>query len=328
MNDLVGVIARSLGESRVTLVDVGASGGIHYRWKRWSRLLRVIGFEPEEREFVKLPQTPSERWFNVALAGARGHRILNVTREQSNCSLLRPNRPVLDRLQWSRSDPAMDFEITKEVHVDCMSLDEVLSSEKISPDFLKLDTQGSELEILRGAQRALSEDLLLAEVEVEFIPIYENQPLFADVDAFMRHSGFTLLDLGNVLSIKPRGMAGLGGPKGRIVAADALYAKESAYPEPLHRKSRAKVCATIIGYAAYGYPELALSVLEEMGPKKLLLDGLEGIEDALWAACRRTQRFQNLPARRLLAGWAERIWRRLRPTEHCLWEGAVGNRVP
>jgi hypothetical protein len=58
-------------------------------------------------------------------------------------------------------------------------------------DALKLDVQGSELAVLRGAPRAL-ETALAVQVEVEFNPIWDGQPLFGDVDALLRAAGFVL----------------------------------------------------------------------------------------------------------------------------------------
>ncbi|MBS0338828.1 MAG: FkbM family methyltransferase, partial [Proteobacteria bacterium] len=56
-------------------------------------------------------------------------------------------------------------------------------------DFLKLDVQGAELMVLQGAERTL-EDVVMVQVEVEFVELYENQPLFADVDRYLRSRGF------------------------------------------------------------------------------------------------------------------------------------------
>jgi len=56
---------------------------------------------------------------------------------------------------------------------------------------IKLDTQGSELDILTGAINALR-GVIALEIEVEFNPIYTGQPLFADVDTFLRRHGFVL----------------------------------------------------------------------------------------------------------------------------------------
>lgn len=65
-------------------------------------------------------------------------------------------------------------------------------------DAMKLDTQGSELGALQGAETVLSTVQLL-EIEVEFNPMYEGQPLFGDVDAWLRSRGFLLWRLDNMV---------------------------------------------------------------------------------------------------------------------------------
>ncbi|SVD07799.1 uncharacterized protein METZ01_LOCUS360653, partial [marine metagenome] len=56
-------------------------------------------------------------------------------------------------------------------------------------DFLKMDIQGSELKVLENATNLLETTLVL-QVEVEFVELYKGQPLFADVDSFLRSRGF------------------------------------------------------------------------------------------------------------------------------------------
>ena len=63
------------------------------------------------------------------------------------------------------------------------------------PALMKLDTQGTELEILSSLLDAQLEELLCVETEVEFLELYQGQPTFGDVDGFMREQGFRLLDL-------------------------------------------------------------------------------------------------------------------------------------
>src|SRR5438034_1049679 len=88
-----------------TLIDVGAGGGINRR--RWGRFrnLKVIGFEPDEREFKKLRDCEGSRWFQVALYGAEGVFDLNVTRYQTNTSLLEPNLEFLKGLHVTSCRP-------------------------------------------------------------------------------------------------------------------------------------------------------------------------------------------------------------------------------
>ncbi len=79
-------------------------------------------------------------------------------------------------------------------------------------DVLKLDIQGHELEALRGAGRLLA-DIQVVLTEVEFTPLYDGQPLFADIDAFMRSQGFRLFNLYDLWCH----------PDGQITAGDAIY---------------------------------------------------------------------------------------------------------
>ena len=56
-------------------------------------------------------------------------------------------------------------------------------------DFLKIDTQGSELTILENGSKKLK-DCIAIQIEISFISLYENQPTFGDIDKWMRINGF------------------------------------------------------------------------------------------------------------------------------------------
>lgn len=311
-----------------TLVDVGASGGVAPRWQMLGSALEVIGFEPDESELKRLQRERPGRWFGSALGGATGRRTLHITRAQTNTSLLRPDIAVIEKLQWSRESPTRDFEIVREVEIQCVTLDEVLQAEALHPDYLKLDTQGTELEILRCANRALHDDVVLVEMEVEFAPIYSGQPLFADVDSYMRGKGFILQDIGNVLYMKPAAMAGVGGAKGRIISADALYVKDFTHSlDALLRDDPKKILACVAGYLVYGYPELALVLLDEALAKGGESGPIETVRAAVRGASPPSHVRVGTRAQRLLARLGQEAWYRLRGTEHCLWDWPLGNDV-
>jgi hypothetical protein len=71
--------------------------------------------------------------------------------------------------------------------VDTTRLDDIAEISDI--DFIKIDVQGSELAVFKNASRALSSALLI-QTEVEFVELYKGQPMFADVDTFLRARGF------------------------------------------------------------------------------------------------------------------------------------------
>jgi FkbM family methyltransferase len=62
------------------------------------------------------------------------------------------------------------------------------------PDLLWVDLQGAELMAFRGASEILS-SVKLIHVELSFKPVYQNQPLFWEVHAFLTANGFVLTHL-------------------------------------------------------------------------------------------------------------------------------------
>jgi len=73
--------------------------------------------------------------------------------------------------------------------IDTVRFDDIPGTEHI--DYLKLDVQGGELLVLEHAVNRLKQ-VVVVQTEVEFLPMYENQPLFSDIDQFMRRQGFIL----------------------------------------------------------------------------------------------------------------------------------------
>lgn len=98
-------------------------------------------------------------------------------------SLFAPNMTFLSRF----SGISELVEPTHTESVETHRLDDLISATEI--DFLKMDVQGGELLVLDGASR-LTPTALAVHSEVEFVPIYIDQPLFADIDTRLRSLGF------------------------------------------------------------------------------------------------------------------------------------------
>src|SRR5436853_1389974 len=163
----------SLVDYPFTLIDVGAQGGINRR--RWGRFrnLTVIGFEPDEREFTKLKNTERHRWFQVALYGSEGVFDLNVTRYQTNTSLLEPNLELIQKMNV----PLSDFDILRKVPVQCRTLDALCREYSLIPHVIKLDTQGTEVDILKGGEKRLRRSIFAVVAAVEVLHVHKNLQL-------------------------------------------------------------------------------------------------------------------------------------------------------
>jgi FkbM family methyltransferase len=311
------LISKVISSERLLLVDVGAAEGIQRRWVPFAPIIKTIGFEPNRVEFEKLKSSSAGDWINAAIAGTEGQRTVHLTRRYNNSSLLLPNHDLIEQLEWSN-----DFDVVSDVKIDCVTLDHALAG--VHASFLKLDTQGSEHEILLGSQKILSGDVVAVEIEVSFCELYQHQAQFADIDRLIRQHGFYLQDLANLLFVKPRGMTGLGGPKGRLIQADALYYKE---PRLLLEDSAQRIAGVLVAYVAYGYPELGLQLIDMLDAAGRKFPDSNQIRSLLQGMKPVSSFFSWMPGWNFAARCCKRLWLGMRPVSHSLWETELGNRI-
>jgi Methyltransferase FkbM domain len=149
-----------------------------------------------------------------------------------------------------------------ERRIDAVSLDEACRNENVWPDYLKLDVEGAELQVLEGGEQATRNTLVL-DVEVEFAPLRAGQPLFGDVDGHLRGRGWSLLGLRRVhwrrsAGLDPRG-TGYGG---QLTQADALYYNAPLLEAGLSETASLKL---VLILAAYRQLDLALELVRAPG---------------------------------------------------------------
>jgi FkbM family methyltransferase len=180
----------------LTIIDIGARGGLDAAWTPLLPHLRAYGFEADPEESERLAGEHGSlqvKFVPLALGAAPGAVDLHVATDPACSSLYAP-----DELLPGRYRALAEIAATGRRSITVDTLDRWAEREGVTDvSYLKLDTQGSELDILRGASRTLR-TVCAVRTEVEFNPIYENQPLFADVDTFLREQGFVLWRLTNL----------------------------------------------------------------------------------------------------------------------------------
>ena len=172
------------------VVDVGAHLGT------FGQLVRGIGFggpivsfEPVLPVFAALAKTASAdgAWtvHRLALGASDGTAGLNVPRATDFASFLEPNEYSL-----ATFDGATAVERVERVPVRRLDgvADEYLPAGAAAL-FLKLDTQGWELEVLKGAEQTLARVAAL-QVELSLRPVYEGSPRHYEVAAYLDRHGF------------------------------------------------------------------------------------------------------------------------------------------
>jgi len=250
----------------LTLLDIGARGGMSDYWRAAEKHLRVIGVEPDLQSYAALIQTSlstQNTYLDIGLYRESTQLDFYLTREGGDSSILKPNREFLDRFPNSSR-----YDIVETTQIKTDTVDRQLQQHQISDiDFIKVDTQGSELFILQGATKFLTNAVIGLEIEVEFNQMYQNQPLFADIDNFIRGFGFQLFDLRPIYWKANAGQE-LGGRKGQIIYADALYFKDIKSLVNLSRsleneiQRHAKILKALSICVLYGYFDYALEILD------------------------------------------------------------------
>ncbi len=236
----------------INYVMCGARGETRNRLTAALPNARFLGFEPDEKahELLSRNPPPGHTYYKVAVGGHRGTSTLYVTRSPACSSLLKPNAKFFGCF----TDCAPQIEVVEQRVVETVSLDGFLPGAGVtSCDFLELDTQGTELEILKGADRFLATSLVGLQTEVEFSPIYEAQPLFAGVDEYLRGFGFMLFDLTRS-HYRRAAMARELPTRGQLLWGDAAYLRDYRwFSGDLAKEHILKLCviAGVMGFHDY-----------------------------------------------------------------------------
>lgn len=221
--ELPAALTGRLGKAPIRLVDVGARGGIEPPWSAIAPMIEVVGFEPLEEAFEPLGKGAPRNatYLNVALGDTPGETILYRTRSAAGTSVFPPNAAFFDAFVKDQA-----FAVVSEIPCRVDTLDRALSAAGIGHvDFVKLDTQGSELSILQGAQQILERFVFGVEVEINLNEIYEGVPLFGDVDRFVRGYDYELAEIRPQWRLRYSGRGLVDGGRGQSVWGDALYLK-------------------------------------------------------------------------------------------------------
>ena len=198
-----------------TVIDVGANRGQFGLVAAWrfpgaelhcfeplpearSKLMRVLG-----RDRRRL------RVYDVALGAASGTDTFNVSASDDSSSLLAPTTAQLETFPKT--------ELAERRTVQVARLDEVITGHHLRrPCLLKVDVQGYELEVLRGAD-ALLESLDELLIECSFVELYEHQPLAGEIVSHCAERSFRLAGIFSLVR----------DDSGRCLQADFLFVRSA-----------------------------------------------------------------------------------------------------
>ena len=175
------------------ILDVGAnSGAFGWDMRELGYSGRIVSFEPLPDAFAQLQKAaagdPAWQTINVGLGDRDEERVLHVAANSQSSSLL----PMLE----AHVQAAPESVYTNDIAVTIHRLDAVADGYRKSGEalFLKIDTQGFELQVLNGA-RGLLTSVPLLQLECSLVPLYDGAMLVEDMIAFVRGLGYDPVDL-------------------------------------------------------------------------------------------------------------------------------------
>ena len=254
------LLTEILAPARPTaIVDVGANpidGDPPYKAMLAAGLCEITGFEPQAEALARLEASrgPRERYLPYAL-GDGSARTLNVCELEGMTSLLVPDPAHLALFNlfpiWGT--------VKHQVPVTTRKLDDI--AEIAHLDFLKMDVQGAEREVLAHGRAKLA-DTVVIQTEVSFVPLYQGQPVFGEIDLVLRELGF-LPHCVTGTKIWPIAPMVVGDMPNRgirqLLETDMVYVKDFSRPQNMSAEQWKHLA--LIAHHCYGSYDLALKAI-------------------------------------------------------------------
>jgi FkbM family methyltransferase len=241
------------------IVDVGANpidGDPPYKAMLAAGLCKVVGFEPQPAAMARLNQAkgPHELYLPYALADGT-ERVLNVCELEGMTSLLVPDPAQLALFNlfpiWGT--------VKEHISLPTQKLDDI--AEIAEMDFLKMDVQGAESEVLAHG-RAKLRDTVVIQTEASFVPLYRDQPSFGEIDLQLRQLGFLPHCMVGT-KIWPLAPMVVGDQPNRgirqLLETDMVYARDFSKTENMSVEQWKHLA--LIAHHCYGSYDLALKAI-------------------------------------------------------------------
>jgi FkbM family methyltransferase len=178
------------------VLDVGANVGDYaFDLRRVGYKGRIFSYEPLRENFANLDRAAAAdslwKTINCACGAQAGSARINVAKHRASSSLL----PMLA----AHSTNAPGSEYISEEMISVCTLDDTVMPSLNSQDkvWLKIDTQGYEAEVLKGAKRLLPHVRGL-ECELSLMPLYGGQPLIDEMITMIYQLGFRMVGVAPV----------------------------------------------------------------------------------------------------------------------------------
>jgi len=306
----------------LSCLDIGARGGVTSDIEPLGDAASVYGFEPDADECERLNDGPAStdhpyaslEFLPFALGPRRERRTLNIMQHEGASSLLEPDPSFKERFKTRSAY----FDVKRKVAVDTVPLDDVIDERGLdNPVYMKIDVEGFELEILKGAEKLLGSSLLAIRSEIVFTSPRIAQPDFGEIAAYLKP--FEMMPMGFLYLVDWRSQSSKKHPRkakgpipysrGQTIHGDVVFLRD---PMTLTGKNEADIRQQLtLAFMAllYDYVDVAHDIFVRPAVRDYLQniidnDGLRALGTASKFLARRHDR-------RSFKSWRQNLVKRL-----------------
>jgi FkbM family methyltransferase len=274
------------------VMDIGARRANEPYLQPLAGQLKVIGFDDSSEEECKPSEAGAIHYehHETILAGEHGRGRFFKAAWPFSSGLYKPNMQFFERL------PCRDnMVVVEELDVETTTLDRfAVTLPDGHIDFVKIDVEGAELDVLGGGKSVLRDKRVLA-IKTEFWwdPVLRGQPSFAELDIFLRANGFYLFDLelhnyqaymrrslpvGRLIADSRNWLGALQNVRadrsryGQALTGDALYFRDPIADRIAGRSSLAWDSASVLRlctlFDIFNYSDCAIELLQDFREHK------------------------------------------------------------
>lgn len=246
-------VLRPISRPKLLVADIGAAQIDEpppYLEMQRMGMVAVVGFEPQT-DLIAVGQGLTLSSENIVADGS--DRIFRTCAAPGMSSLYEPDKAACRAFagfgQFSN--------VTATSPCTTVTLGTVCPT----PDWLKMDCQGAELEIMRSAPHAL-DHCAVVHLEVPFVPLYEGQPTFGEIDLFMRGRGFLPHTFAHIKKWLLTPLAQSPRPPTQLLEADIVYVRN--FIEMSKMQDDHLPALALIAHYAYDSTDLTARCLQEL----------------------------------------------------------------
>ena len=192
--NFTSLISSLLKNEKIISLDVGAQGGFNsdeFFPSKYNYFFKEILIEPINSEAKKLEN--KKYVINKGLWSKKQKKKLNILDNRLGSSSMYELDETFFDLHNLKKKDYDNYKVTRAIEIECDTLTNQLKELEINKlDYLKIDTQGAELEILKGIGEYRP---LLIKIEAHFFSMYKNVPSWNKLVSFLYDLNYALIDL-------------------------------------------------------------------------------------------------------------------------------------